>query len=396
MSAFVADPGPARRYSGSEGAMFARLMRVDINHGFYNLGGGRTDLVAAPTRRSQQLIQSLGLLIRQEPSGFSVLYDASRPESLLSYLETQAKGDRRNEIWSRLSIALVPVNRAFVTLTEMPLGVSPATSNFYFSNQNARTVGGQVLLSRGDHANSDPLLPVTSAQFRLNLSPGPPRQVVVASVSGQPVPIPFTLGDRTRPADAPAPSPCYLDFSLVPEGLYTVTTIGGPPTPPVQLLYTQVTPAPICFINLFFVAPSDGSGGVFPVSRAGSGLAGPQPVEYLLDFQARALPWRYNVASRNPGGELEDLSIEPQVGAAAAAFEGPVAGVGPTGAPTYSFISASPLRLQQVSDVRLRLNGRRTGSMSEAGVLTNNLPVAAIGNVVAGPGAPAAVMQVYV
>ena len=66
---------------------YDRLMQVAIRNTFYNIDGGQCpDFTIAPSRHTQKLCKSLGLVVRNEGAGFSVLYDTLRKEALERYL----------------------------------------------------------------------------------------------------------------------------------------------------------------------------------------------------------------------------------------------------------------------------------------------------------------------
>ena len=77
----VVDQEPARRY------FYERLLQVSLENSYNNGSANRCpDFSIRPTSSSATLMASLGLLFRQEETGFSVLYDERRRASLEQYL----------------------------------------------------------------------------------------------------------------------------------------------------------------------------------------------------------------------------------------------------------------------------------------------------------------------
>src|SRR5262249_33721986 len=95
----------------------------------------------------------------------------------------------------------------------------------------------------------------------------------------------------------------YLDFAPLPEDKYVVEQVdeAGHVGQADTGLYTETYPIALCFIDLLFTTPDGRHPDAFPVR----GLFGPAPeiapVHYILQFERRALPWRYYVVPRRSG-----------------------------------------------------------------------------------------------
>src|SRR3954469_16912646 len=87
---------PRRRSSediiSDQRAGYDRLMRVSFRHSYYNRSDDAcTDLSVRPTAFTRRLMQSIGLLFRDEGTAFSVLYDTNRADALIAYLGRQGE-----------------------------------------------------------------------------------------------------------------------------------------------------------------------------------------------------------------------------------------------------------------------------------------------------------------
>lgn len=394
------DQDSARKY------FYERLMQISYRHTYYNREDGACpDFVAMPTPSTTALMRSLGLLFKNERTGFSVFYDTRRRREILNYLRRQA-GDgqsdprRRFEVWTRLSFVLVLDQPWFFSFTELPLGTNPAQKNFYFSNTQAHAVRGVPVLNTGRHVTAEELLEVASTQVTVR-TPQSVERVEVRDIAGGVVEcVPRCVRRRAarrqdpdaltcRDAAIPQPGDTVvcrdqveIDFSLLPEDKYVLESVGTAGlVKSWTVLYTQARPQPVAFIDLLFTQPRAGVGeaDLYPVrdlfpSPSDPDRARIEGVGYQLRFEARSSLWDYYIVPQDPAERLENLSIEapPPL-----AFPGPVEVVLANGARAYLFESNQPIVLQQQSDAHFRLYGRRA-LMSSDGVLMDRLPVASV------------------
>ncbi len=78
-------------------------------------------------------MKSLGLLMRDFGTGFTIAFVGARREQLLAYLRQQTT---QLGCWERLSFALVCRNVAFVSFTELPVGmIHDAKTKFLFPHR---------------------------------------------------------------------------------------------------------------------------------------------------------------------------------------------------------------------------------------------------------------------
>lgn len=376
------------------------LARVAFRHAYFNQEDGRCPALAVlPTGSSAALMRSVGLQFRDEGTGFSVLYDERRTDSLLGYLRRQEKeppapAAGRRQVWTRLSFALVARDRLFVNFTRMPLAANPSERNFYFTNRCARAsaAGAPALLNPPGCPEGGRLVDVVGPQV-VRRTPPDVERVELRDLSGEvvvclPRCVPRSLlrsgappFDCKQVAEAPPSHDVVctprvaLDLSLLPEDLYVIDKVGydgRPVRPPHAVLYTLSDPVPIAFVDLLFTNPTGDGPGVYPVRDLFGPDARVVPTDYTLDFDARACTWIYDVAPRDVRRPLEGLRIEapPPV-----AFSGPVDVRLADGSPAYRFRSEAPLVLEQQPRLVLRLLGRRAPVGLDA-VLMDRMPAA--------------------
>lgn len=394
---------------------YQRLMQVSIHHRFYNREHfDCADFIIMPTPASAELMTSLGLLFKYDVTCMSVLYDVNRKDSLFQYLRRQGvlaaeRGVKEGQVWVRLSFVLALNNPYFVNLTEIPIDLDPVQQNFYFTNQEAHETCGVVILTPGPRVTGEELLPVAPVQIPIVVGKDV-KKVVVRAISGEVVICRPRCVPARRLADGnPTAITCeqaeecgpdnltcrcstkiYLDFSTLPEDKYEIETVGYDNNVINKLivLYTRTaTPIPLCFIDLFFTNPLDHpdsgqpepSSGIFPIVDLWNiDQTRIVPVHYLLDFRNRPTFWSYYIVPDPQSENFHDLSIHTvQPSPRPINFLGPCCVRLANGSKAYRFISEESIPLQQQSDYRFRLVGRR-GTMTHPSILVDRLPVASM------------------
>lgn len=394
---------------------YERLMQVSFKHAYYNASKDECpDFRVVPTPTTTLLMNKLGLLFKDEGTGFSVLYDTGHEESLLQFLRRQGEEGKAGEdqVWTRLSFTLSLKNPYFVNFTAIPIDTNAAEENLYFTNQQARRRGGAVVLDpRTSFSREDEDL-VTVASMQIPVRTGEKvKDVQVRAISGKVVickprcyPRAFT-GDEPRDPEAPIISPdavtckeadaylqrrpnavqvcrntVYINFGLLPEDKYTIekTFKDGRAPRKREVLYTSSYPTPLCFINLLFAKPvstDPPTPGIYPVrdlwERAKSKIV---PVNYQLRFENRSTFWNYFVTPQPQWESFTDLSIEskPRV-----KFAGPCPVRLADGTAAFRFLSRRRVPLQQRSTYHFQLCGKHE-MMKEPEILVRRLPVAMI------------------
>src|SRR5215213_2369832 len=380
---------------------YERLMQVSIRHTFYNGSSNFKcpDFEICPTPSSAALMQSLGLLFKRETTGFAVLFNALRTESLTNYLREQARRDsgplNAGPVWARLSFVLSLTNPYFVNFTDISIDTNPTDENFYFTNQFAhRKADGAIVINPEDPVNDFALdsIRVVPTQASVSMDEDV-KEVHVVDISGEvvicrPRCVPKSLLKEKiaaaitcdEAADCTAGNQncectktVYLDFSLLPEDTYTIELIPYGEKPPAKrtILYTALYPLPLCFIDLLFTRPTTAEPGIYPVENLFAKEATTiDPVHYEIRFNRRATFWNYYIVPR-AGERYEDLFIksEPLV-----EFAGPCCVHMPDGKTAYRFLSKSPIPLQEESTFELQLRNQVTPTDDD--VILKRLPVA--------------------
>jgi hypothetical protein len=361
----------ADRVSGADAvarkAGYQRLFQVSIEHDYYNVRERRCiDFQAFPNARSVALMRSLGLLFRADADRFSVFYNADRGDALARYVRgetTRQPGEAEPEYWTHLSFFLATQNPKFGTLTDMPLSMHPLADNFYLSNEGAHGRGARHVLAGGESLSVRDLVGVKPARFHVDVPKG--GVATLSDVSGA---VYQTLGDD--PTKGP---PYYADLTLLNEGWYALDVTGRPRE---RFIHTIVQPAPLGYLHLLIAAPREGAAGIYPLTFSQDGSFEIASREYVVRFRARSTRWVYNIVAR--ARLSSSLSIEGTVNGAQrpVVFDGPIEAKLPNGQDVLQFVSKSALPLQQRSDVKLRLKGKRQGMSGEDRVLCDRLPVA--------------------
>ena len=424
----------SRRY------FFRRLLRVSFENTYYNSSGDACpDFEVQPTPATAELMDSLGLVFKDEGFGFSVFFNTKRRKSLEDYLRRQAQRAAwdpltgspgsppgRLEAWTRLSFVLSLKNPYFLNFTDIPSDLSPTAYNFYFTNQQAHREGGrEVVLNPGEYVSADGEGGSPSSQASEVLKVVPTQvsvpvgddveEILVRTISGRPVicqprcvprelaasasdPTAITCldveehGDHGSPPDLVCQEQIFLDFSNLPEDKYVIEEVCEPASSPprqVPVLYTSSYPAPLCFVDLLLARPRPEEPGIYPVRNLWSEEESPpfgtriRTVDYRLRFQRRATWWSYFIVPQPQVRTFEELRIE-QLGDGPWCRQGqPVEFAGPcrvtlaNGQTAYRFVSRDPVPLEEQSTYCFRLWGRYE-ERSFAKVLVNRLPVAPI------------------
>lgn len=382
-----------RRGAEDRVAYYETLMQVSFRHPYYNRSDDACpDLAVRPTAATQQLMSSLGLLFRDDGTSFSVLYNRTRSDALVSWLQRQGRSE---QFWSRLSFVLSSRSSYFINVTAVPIDLDPLRQNFYLTNQAAHDdpeIG--ILLNPGRIVDADLLVPTTGSQYQARVS-SEVRGIAVRAISGEvvlcePRCIPE---DQSAPlaqclawlADLPAMKPdrcrdtIYLNFGTLPEDKYTIDYISnsGDVTRTDIRLYTADSTAPLGLIDMLFSEPSPGAGGIYPVSDLTGDDVTISGIDYVVNFDARSTFWRYYVVPPGADAAYDDLAIECLAPDPALGFAGPFPVIIANGAPAFLFVSEQPLLLQQQSIYRFRLKGRRRHRRLDGDTLVERLPVAA-------------------
>ena len=387
---------------------YLRLMQVAIRNTYYT-NDECPDFTVFPTRYSQSLMSSLGLIFKDEGTGFSIFFDVRRTDILLGYLKRQEWPPGSKHCWARLSFVLSLNNSYFLNFTDVPIEMNPVNQNFYFTNQKARLqqAGGQILLNPGppELLNVVPVqlgVEVTNEVKEIEVQSVPefeeesndavicrPRCVPIALLKekGGPAGItcedardcrgPHEKNDPTKPVLlCRCTNKVYLDFSTQPEDKYTIKQITYSSDSPIRLiaepvLYTESYPVPLCFVSLFFTSPTGERPKLFPVQDLFESKPKIETITYELKFERRETFWNYFVVP--PAGvSIENLRIEGEPGIS---FNGPCSVVLPNQTAAYRFVSRKPLPFMEQSSFRFRLKGDLSLT-PENNTLIERMPVA--------------------
>lgn len=385
------------------GFYYDRLMQVAINNTFYNAESRHDpDFTIAPVRHTQRMMNSLGLLFRDEGAGFSILYDTRRTDGLLRYLRRHAPEPAQiadEGAGTRLSFALTLRNPNFCYFTDLPFDFDPNSACYYVSNRMAHEEAGRVVLNALAFVPQSDTLQAVDGQYDVHF-PEDANEIEVVDVLGNvvqcyPRAVPVDLFAKNAAAadscvkvaaylkafpgaETKTRQICTINFYLLPAGCYTIRFVGSvEPARPV--IYRAEFYQALCFIDLFLADPVRNGPGIFPIDD----LFDPakttiKPVAYNLDFAARSTYWEYFIVPPSKGARLHDLKITRRNGDLVQ-FS-PATRI-PIGLDTvaYRTVSEVPLTMQNRSDYDLRLSGRiqdDKGMTARDATLMPRLPVA--------------------
>ncbi|MBI4749181.1 MAG: hypothetical protein HY774_11880 [Acidobacteria bacterium] len=376
---------------------FERLARVVVHHSFYN---GEDDVCPdfriLPTPSTALLMQSLGLVFKEERGGFSVFYNTKQTDGLIAYLERQKTGHPPG-IWERLSFVFVSTNQFFVNFTQIKISINPALENFYFTNQKVHLQGQQrFILHPETYVTERETLEVTPIQVAVPVSQAV-KKVKVRAISGETVLcFPRCFPEKLLLQKTPNAITCkdaetargkevcrdviYIDFSAVPEDKYTIELIGKDREiiDRQEVLYTIAAPVPLCFINLLFTSPDGRNPDHYPVQPLPTGTIGIIPITYEIHFTARSTVWNYYVVPQRLKERFSHLHIKDLTpDQVPIKFAGPCRVKLANGATAYRFVSKVPIQLAQIPTRSFQLWGKH-GLMVQEGVLIDRLPVASM------------------
>jgi hypothetical protein len=372
---------------------YQNLFSVTFRHNYYNRNQGLCpDFAVTPAPSSAALMASLGLLFRDDGTGFSVLFQQASLGRLTSYIRSQKQPPSAAPgYWTRLTFLLSMVSPLFVGITDIPIGTKPTRRTLYANNMQAHEESGTIVLSKGPFMGTASRCPVTGDDLTI-VVPGDTKSITVSDISGavvipaadssNPVPIPiYKLGQF---------SSASLNFAGLPYDLYTIAVQPGsgaqkrPHAYPRTLAYVPPSPVTMCMLDILLTQPTEGAPGFYPLTAPpnGRGFLRPSPdAAYVLPFNARNTYWEYYIVSRDPAAQLTDVRIEPLERDAINFLEQPDPGPLPDGSLPIVLRSETTLPLRQSPPERFRLTARRTDPSGRSNdILVSPLPVA--------PGAP--------
>jgi hypothetical protein len=368
---------------------YKALFSVTFRHNYYNQNQGLCpDFAVTPTPSSAALMAALGLLFRDDGTGFSVLFQQASLGRLTTYVRSQKQpASTAPGYWTRLTFLLSMLGPLFVGITDIPIGTKPTRRTLYANNMQAHEEDGTIVLSKGPFMGTTSRYPVTGEDLTI-IVPANTSSVTVSDISGAVVipapgatkPVPIPLYDLGRISSA------SLNFGALPYDLYTIAVQPGTDTQkrrrayPRTLAYVPGSPMTMCMLDILLTQPTDGAPGFYPLTAPsnGRGFLRPSPnAAYVLPFNARNTYWEYYIVSRDPAAQLSDVRIEALERDAIKFLEQPDPGPLPDGSVPIVLRSETTLALRQSPPERFRLTARRTDPSGRSNdILVSPLPVA--------------------
>lgn len=383
---------------------FDRLMEVAFKNTFYNATGGLSpDFSVAPTRNTQKVMKSLGMLFRDWGTGFSVLYDTKRTAGLERYLRwhsVPAIQSVEDGAATRLSFALNVRNPNFYYFTDISYDFDVGSECYYASNRTAHVVDGRIVLTETEFVPESWPLPTVGGELDIPFEDA--MEIEVLDVLGNVVqcyprliPIDLFYADpplgiiscqevdkylKSHPNALMASQEiCTINFFLLPSGCYTVR-YAGVLEPEFSVIYRAENEQALCFVDLFLTDPVAGGAGIYPVRDLDSKKPSISNVVYDLDFQARSTRWGYFIVPPAKNAQLHDLHITGTDGKGEPVKFSRAQRVS-IGLDTTAYLSFSEtnLQLQSNSECVFKLSGRiqhAKGMITRDSTLMPRLPVA--------------------
>lgn len=384
-------PRSFRYASRTDSGVYTRLFSVTVTHSYYTQDKGLCpDFRVFPSPSSAKAMRALGLLLRNEGTGFSVLIRPDALPNLLNYIRYNAQDPSgKSGFWSRLTFLMVAVNPLFVGITALPIDTKPTAVNFYCCNTQAHPQDAQAVLSQGEYVDGDALYPVVGTCIAVTVPPQT-RFVTLTDISGAvvetwKVPVPekkeATVWPLSVSLDLSDLGYDFYTIGLADENHKTVEASDYPQT----VLYVPADPLTMGMLDILFTQPTPDSAGIYPLSPVfdPDDTAQIADVAYVLPFDARPTYWQYYVVSQSAGGSLSNLKIQGS-GAKFRQQRQPV--LLPDGSSATLFRALTTLPLRQKSAERFQLTGQRqdaNGHTTE--IMVSALPVAPSAPVWPGP-----------
>lgn len=370
---------------------YMRLFSVTIRHNYYTQQKGLcADFRIVPTETTATLMASLGLVLKNEGTGFSVFCTPASLDGIFAYLLREAHDPaNRTGFWSGLTFLMELVNPAFVGITALPIDTKVSDQNLFGCNTMAHYDHGKNVLSKGDFMGADALHATVGTEYNMRV-PSTTVLVTVSDISGAVV-IPATPEDKGIDLfDVGDAKYAIINFDSLPYDRYKINVysdtglLKSEPYSPSTVLYVPTGTETFGLLDMLFTEPVPGEGGIYPIPPMFE--KDPDPgkcghVAYRLPFDARHTYWEYYVSPQVPG-KLVDVTIEGP--GATFVSEGKVKL--PDGSHADKFTTREPLALRQKSAQRFQLKGwRHDLNGQNNAVLLQRLPVAPAAPVWPGP-----------
>ncbi|MEG3147756.1 hypothetical protein U1839_24160 [Sphingomonas sp. RT2P30] len=352
------------------GTGYVPLFDVAFSHGYYNdRGGACPDFAVAPTTGCATLMESLGLLFKDQGTGFVVLADAARIPALIAWLKTNTRASGPGKgCWAWLSFQLVSNNTNFVGITNLPITTNTLDSNLHVANLATASASGTLTFGAGVPTGAEAFFPLTGAALSIDVPAG--STVSLCDLSGAAV----------ISATAQGGGGVALDLTSLAAGFYSVARadaagkpFAAPKGAPAGYVYLAGQPGSFGLVDLLLAQPGKGIGATaaFPVDVAKGTI---RPVSLTLAFAPRDTFWRYYIVSPSTRGKLSsDLAIEGQGASFTRSSEAL-----PNGDEAVVFAAGTALPLQRISPYHFKLSGQRHApSGGRDSVQVARLPAAA-------------------
>jgi hypothetical protein len=342
---------------------YDRCISIDIRHQFYNRSAGVcTDIAVEPTRRTLERLALYGYVVRRRADGIDLFWDtAVKAQANDIFAKLQRRfGQVPQDVWARLYeppllFMLQAANPRFAVFTEMP-------TDFRIGDPPLR-LSTRINVPGGDGK--------AALTVDWNTRIVRPSIVDTRGMEGVGTSVPPRKDEKEPPHDPARQGPAAQERMQVERQSQALALL--------DLHFTRADPAPV-----------QGWDGM-PVDLApGKPRIGPpdffRPVNYTIQFAARATRWRYFVAARSGVLDRASLSV--------VALDGSNAGFRlddaphrlPDGRIAACLTGDTPRAILASPDAQLALTGKPLGGRSYPRILVDRLPGPATDSII--PAAP--------
>jgi len=348
--------------AGNNGVyQYKALFSVDVSHTWY-ADQHCKDIVIQPTFHTLEMLKGLPLEFRPTSTGFMIIYDENRTDSLLNYIAINGR-------WSRLSFIMTAATPYFNNFTQLPTDLLQKT--LYLSNTQAHTgidTKELIYLHPGAYEKGAQSYRVITSEVKVVL---PDEQIAyivdIIDIAGQ------VVISRTSEAGK-GMSAIYIDLSLIPEGRYTIhleaEETGEIITNDPFVYIASNTPA-LGFIDILLEDPSNENPFFFPVWEDTITAK-----YYGVSFEGRATNWKYFIVF--PGKRTVNGLFIKSIGNEFSFSAPEKVNIG-NGVNAYLFVSCQKIPLKEVSPYKFKLFENISGGIDEE--VVGRLPVAGISQV---------------
>ncbi len=323
---------------------YQTLFSLKVTHSYYTQQTS-PDFQIKPTAGSQVLANKMGVILKVNQTGITIIGDVSKPEVLLYYLQ-QYEG-------LKFSFWLHTSQPYFISITDLP--TENLHTLLYFSNTILHQKGtDETLLHPAHFVSGTDRYAVRSGYYEF---PAQPKET--------PLEIKDASGRTIKSGIAPAHTAYTFDLNGLSEGKYSV--FAGKKELE-SFVYTGLKPElkAIGLVEIFLTGALKEE-----LIHIVKERDVPNTRTYQIAFQARSTYWKYFIVSKYSNG-LQHSSIATND--KNIAFKGPEQVALANGVPAFMFQSKEALPLSELSPYSFQLKKNKNADENNGRTIINRLP----------------------